>query len=348
MSLVELTAELKHEALAEGFSAVGIAPAVTPTGLHRFHEWLESGYAGEMSYLRNRAAAYEHPKHVMEGTRSLLMMALDYRTHDPVSAAGGQGRVSCYAWGEADYHDVIHAKLKRLQAVAKSIFPGTQWRGVVDTAPLLEREFAQLAGLGWQGKHTLLINPQAGSYFFLAALLTDTELEYDQRFELDHCGECTACLDACPTGAFPQPYVLDATKCISYLTIEKRSFNEDASLAEIGDWLFGCDVCQAVCPWNRFAPIGGESGFSPRVTPGLQQPGLIDLSALFALDDEQFRAIFRRTPLWRPKRRGLLRNAAVVAVNNPSPGVVKALELGATDADELVSESCKWALSRLT
>ena len=175
-----------------------------------------------MSYLPDRAEAYADPNRVLEGVRSLMMLAMPYRTKEPAAGAAGHGRVSRYAWGPVDYHDVIHARLHQLADLLRALVPESKARGVVDTAPLLEREFAQLAGLGWIGKHTLLINKPAGSYFFLAALLTDQELTPDEPFAADHCGTCRACLDACPTGAFPQPYVLDATRCISYLTIELR------------------------------------------------------------------------------------------------------------------------------
>ena len=212
-------------------------------------------------------------------------------------------------------------------------------RGVVDTAPLLEREFAQLAGLGWVGKHTLLINRQQGSWFFLAALITDVELSYDAPHETDHCGTCRACLDACPTGAFPQPYVLDATRCISYLTIELRDAVPAELRSGIGDWLFGCDVCQDVCPWNSRAPLSRQAEFAPRA-----DSNPINLISLFDLDDATFRERFRHTPLWRPKRRGLLRNAAIVLGNRPTPAAIPALIRGLNDDEPLVRGACAWAL----
>jgi epoxyqueuosine reductase len=182
-----LTSALKSEAARLGFALAGACPAVTPTGIHRFHEWLAAGYAGEMEYLPRRKAAYEHPRHVLEGARSLLLLAMNYRTAEPAPIAPGQGRVSRYAWGE-DYHDLIHERLKRLAEFLRSQSPGAAVRGVVDTAPLLEREFAQLAGLGWIGKNTLLLNKRLGSWFFLAALATDAILEYDDPHAVDHCG----------------------------------------------------------------------------------------------------------------------------------------------------------------
>ncbi|HND55076.1 MAG TPA: tRNA epoxyqueuosine(34) reductase QueG, partial [Pirellulaceae bacterium] len=217
-----LTAELKARAAQLGFALSGVCPAVSPAGLTRFHEWLAAGYAGEMRYLSDRAAAYAHPSHVLEGTRSLLMLGWNYRTATPAPAPAGTGRIARYAWGAVDYHDLIHDRLHQLADFLRASRPGAKARGVVDSAPLLEREFAQLAGLGWIGKNTLLLNRRAGSWFFLAALLTDVELTYDSPLQVDHCGSCRACLDACPTQAFPQPYMLDATRCISYSTIEAK------------------------------------------------------------------------------------------------------------------------------
>jgi epoxyqueuosine reductase len=214
-------------------------------------------------------------------------------------------------------------------------------RGVVDTAPLLEREFAQLAGLGWIGKNTLLLNKQMGSWFFLAALLTDLELEYDAAHETDHCGTCRACLDACPTGAFVDAYVLDARRCISYLTIELREVIPNELRGGVGEWLFGCDVCQEVCPWNHRAPLADEAAFEP--AEGMNP---VDLAALFYLDDVAFRARLRHTPLWRAKRRGLLRNAAIVLGNRPAADAVEELVRGLHDEEALVRGACAWALGQ--
>jgi epoxyqueuosine reductase len=339
---LELTKRLKAEAQALGFTLAGVCPAVTPQGASRLTEWLARGYGGEMDYLAERQAAYEHPRHVLDGVRSVLMLGLPYRTAEPQPVMPGQGRISRYAWGEADYHDLIHDRLKRLIGTLKAEVPDARARGVVDTAPLLEREFAQLAGLGWVGKHTLLINKPAGSYFFLAALLTDQELAYDEPFTADHCGTCRACLDACPTNAFPQPYVLDATRCISYLTIELREQIPAELRPGIGDWLFGCDVCQEVCPWNQ-KPIGSQdTSFEPTSD---QNP--VDMIALFDLDDEGFRARFRNTPLWRARRRGILRNAAIVLGNQRASAATDVLIRGLADAEPLVRAACAWALGEI-
>jgi epoxyqueuosine reductase len=339
---VELTSRLQDEAHRLGFALVGACPAVWPTGVSRLNEWLDRGYAGEMAYLPARREAYEHPRHVLDGVRSILMLGLPYGTTQPQPTQPGQGRVSRYAWGAGDYHDVIHDKLRRLIAVVEELAPAAKARGVVDTAPLLEREFAQMAGLGWIGKHTLLINKPAGSYFFLAALLTDQELAYDEAFTADHCGTCRACLDACPTNAFPQAYVLDATRCISYLTIELREAIPVELRSGVGDWLFGCDVCQDVCPWNHRAPVSSEPAFQPAA-----DGNPVDLAALFELDDDTFCRRFRHTPLWRARRRGILRNAAIVLGNQRAATAVAALVRGLNDAEPLVRGACAWALGQI-
>lgn len=336
----ELTAALKREATRAGFALAGACPAATPAGIHRFHQWLAAGYAGEMDYLAARQAAYEDPQQVLPGAKSLLLLAMNYRTDEPQPAAEGQGRVSRYAWGD-DYHELIRSRLHRLADFFREQAPDANVRGVVDTAPLLEREFAQLAGLGWIGKNTLLLNRRLGSWFFLAALLVDVALEYDEPHATDHCGTCRACLDACPTEAFVAPYVLDSRRCISYLTIELRDAMPVELRPGVGDWLLGCDVCQDVCPWNRRAPAGEEAAFRPH-----EGSNPVDLITLFSLDEAQFRERFRHTPLWRPKRRGILRNAAIVLGNRRSPAALAALARGLADAEPLVRGACAWALGQ--
>jgi epoxyqueuosine reductase len=337
-----LTDELRSTARRLGFTLDGARPAVSPAGVSRLSEWLRRGYAGEMAYIASREAAYEHPRHVLDGVRSILMLGMPYRTAQPQPPQAGQGRISRYAWGPGDYHDVIHGKLRQLIAVLQDLVPTARARGVVDTAPLLEREFAQLAGLGWVGKHTLLINKPAGSYFFLAALLTDQQLVYDEPFTADHCGTCRACLDACPTQAFPQPYVLDATRCISYLTIELRTAVPLDLRPSIGDWLFGCDICQDVCPWNQRTAESNEAAFQPTT-----HSNPVSLMTLLGLDDEAFRRQFRHTPLWRARRRGVLRNAAIVLGNQRAAAALPALIRGLHDVEPLIRGACAWALGQI-
>jgi epoxyqueuosine reductase len=269
------------------------------------------------------------------------MLTMNYRTSEPVAAPPGAARISRYAGGAADFHDVIHERLRQLIAFVNQREPSARARGVVDSAPLAERDFAQLAGLGWIGKNTLLLTRTAGSWFFLAALLTDLELEYDAPHTTDHCGSCRACLDACPTAAFPRPYELDATRCISYLTIEHRGHLPQALRTSIGDWLFGCDICQDVCPWNSRAPFSNEPGFAPQ-----QAHNPVDAAELFDLSDDELRRRFRRTPLWRAKRQGLLRNAGIVLGNRPTAAGDAALARGLRDRDAVVRATCAWALGR--
>jgi epoxyqueuosine reductase len=333
-----LTDILKQTAHQLGFDLVGACPAVTPPRLEQFRQWLANGYAGQMHYLADRADAYQHPRHVLDGVQSLLMLGMPYRTVEPNQPGAGQGRVSRYCWGQ-DYHDLIHERLKQLIDVHRGLTPQANLRGVVDTTPLLEREFAQLAGLGWIGKNTLLLNRRLGSWFFLAALLTSEELAYDEPFEGGYCGTCRACLDACPTGALVDAYRLNAQRCISYLTVELRESIPQAFRDAQGDWLFGCDICQEVCPWNRHAPSIEESAFQP-----LSGGNPMDLADLFFLDDDAFRQRFRKTPLWRPRRRGLLRNAAIVLGNRPTESAFAALAHGLNDSEPLVRASCAWAL----
>jgi epoxyqueuosine reductase len=340
MASTSLTDALKEEARRLGFDLAGACPACAPPRIEPFRRWLAAGFAGRMRYLGDRAEAYEHPRHVLGGVRSILMLAMNYRTVEPAAARGAQGRVSRYAWGK-DYHDLIHARLERLAKFHRRLRPMALVRGVVDTAPLLERDFAQLAGLGWIGKNTLLVNKQLGSWLFLAALLTSEELDHDQPFDVDHCGSCRACLDACPTGALVEARLLDARRCISYLTIELRE-SVPAELRPLQrDWVFGCDVCQEVCPWNRSVPSTSEESLHP--APGMNP---IDLPALLALHDAAFRRRFRRTPLWRARRRGLLRSTAIALGNRPEGAALAALVRGLGDAEPEVRAACAWALGR--
>ncbi len=338
MVSTSLTDALKEEARRLGFDLAGACPACAPPRMEQFRRWLAAGYAGRMRYLGDRAEAYEHPRHVLGGVRSILMLAMNYRTVEPALMRGAQGRVSRYAWGK-DYHDLIRARLRRLAELHRRLTPGASVRGVVDTAPLLERDFAQLAGLGWIGKNTLLVNKQLGSWLFLAALLTSEELDHDAPSDVDYCGSCRACLDACPTGALVDARLLDARRCISYLTIELRDSVPPELRPLEQDWVFGCDVCQEVCPWNRGAPTTSEESLYP--APGMNP---VDLPALIALDDAAFRRRFRRTPLWRARRRGLLRNMAIALGNRPGHAALAALVRGLGDAEPQVRAACAWAL----
>ena len=342
MRNMNLTQRLKDRAHSVGFELAGTCPAVTPEGIHSLFEWIDAGFAGEMTYIENRREAYEHPTGVLPGVKSMLMLGTNYSTTDHAQITNGFGRVSNYSWGEGDYHDLMHVRLKTLVRFLGEQVPGSHSRGVVDTAPLMERDFARLAGLGWIGKNTMLINRQAGSYFFLAAILTDVVLDYDDRFPADHCGSCTDCLDHCPTDAFPKPYVLDATRCVSYLTIEHRTTIKPELRPGIGDWLFGCDICQQVCPWNRKSEPTVEPTFQP-----LESMRPVDLCKLFQLDDNAFRNRFRKTPLWRAKRKLILRNAAIVLGNQKFRPALKVLTAELNNAEAVVRDACQWAIDQI-
>ncbi len=271
------------------------------------------------------------------------MLALPYRSMEPSAAKSDCGQVARYAVGELDYHDVIHERLKHLKAWLQQASPGALVRGVVDTAPLLEREFAEAAGLGWVGKNTLLLNRTWGSYFFLAALLTDVLLDFDPPQEKGYCGSCTACLDACPTQAFVDPYVLDAKRCLSYLTIEHRGTVDGELAKQFDQWIFGCDVCQEVCPWNRKAMLSDETVFEPR--PELAE---LDLDEMLQMDDSSFRNRFKNTPMWRSKRRGMIRNAILLAVNKRMVHLLPSIQKLLTDEEVVIRDAAAWAMDRLS
>lgn len=341
---------LKQRARALGFELVGIAPATAADGFERLAEWLDRGFAGAMAYMERHAQARRHPTSILPSVRCVVMVGLNYRTaksEDDNPKSGfrtphsGFGTIASYALGD-DYHDVLRRKLNELLAWVQAEAPGTHGRGVVDTAPLLERDFARRAGLGWFGKNTMLIDKRLGSFFFLGALLLDIALPPDEPFTAQHCGTCTACLDACPTQAFAGPFELDARRCISYLTIELHGPIPEELRPGVGPWLFGCDVCQDVCPWNRKAPLGREPALEP-------QPELaaVDPVELLGMTEDEFRRRFRGTAIWRTKRQGLVRNAAIVLGNTGDERVLPALEQASHDADAVVQDAARWAIEQI-
>lgn len=336
--------DLTREAVRLGFARMGIAPAVPPPRQEMFQAWLDRGFAGAMQgWLERHATLRADPALLLPGVRSVIMLATDHAL-GPVAAAlpspPGRGRVARYAWAD-DYHDLLRSRVNDLAAWLERRVPGCRTRGVVDSAPLAEREFAWLAGLGWFGKNTMLIDSRAGSYFLLTALLTDLDLPAAVPVQVDHCGTCTACLDACPTQAFVEPRVLDASRCVSGLTIEDHGPIPEPLRTGLGDWVFGCDICQEVCPWNRHAPGSTEPAFQPRAGETT-----LSLADLLRLDEPGFRRRFRGTPLWRAKRRGLLRSAAIALGNRPDPGSAAALVAAVADDDSIVRGAAAWALGR--
>jgi epoxyqueuosine reductase len=295
-------------------------------------------------WLERQEPLRSDPAALLPGVRSVVMLATDHATGATGPEAGesapGRGRIARYAWGD-DYHDLLRGRINALGAWLEARVPGCRTRGVVDSAPLAEREFAWLAGLGWFGKNTMLIEPRHGSYFFLTALLTDVALPPDAPVEVDHCGTCTACLDACPTGAFVAPRVLDANRCVSGLSIEDHGPIPAELRPGMGDWIFGCDVCQEVCPWNRLAPGSAEPAFAPR-----GGETTLSLAELLALDDAGFRRRFRGTPILRAKRRGLVRSAAIALGNRPDPAAFAPLAAALGDTEPVVRGAAAWALGR--
>lgn len=332
---------LKAHARSVGFDLVGIAPAGPADRFERLTNWLERGFAGTMDYMSRHAEARRDPSSILPEVRSIVMVGLNYRSAEADPPRTTACRVAGYAHG-LDYHDVLRDKLKRLLAWVQEQAPACRGRCVVDTAPLLERDFARRAGLGWSGKNTMLINKRLGSYFFLGALLLDLELRADAAYVASHCGTCTACLDACPTDAFVEPGMLDSRRCISYLTIELRGPMSEELRPGVGNWLFGCDVCQEVCPWNRKTPAPSEPAWSAR--PDLES---LDPVELLTLSEAEFRGRFRGTALWRAGRAGLLRNAAIVLGNAGNPAALPALRRALDDDDEMVRDAARWAIERI-
>jgi epoxyqueuosine reductase len=332
----------KQLALETGFDLAGFARADSPPDLAFFGEWVARGHAGEMAYLTGQVAKRSDLRLAFPWARSVLCVGLQYDTPHAYStdATAGRGWISRYAWGD-DYHDVMAAMLERLRERLLAEAGPFEARAYVDTGPIAEKAWAAAAGLGALGKNTCLLHAEHGSWFFLGELVTDLDVPAEEP-RADMCGSCTACLDACPTQAFPAPYVLDATRCISYLTIEIKGAIPEAQRAGMGRHVFGCDICQDVCPWNRRRRKQGGAGFEPRA--GALGPELAELAAL---DDDAFRERFRRSPLKRAKRRGLLRNVAVAIANAGGAAHRPKLEELARDVDPLVAEHARWALERL-
>jgi epoxyqueuosine reductase len=335
-----------------GFDLCGVAPAVDARELQHFSAWIAAGHAGDMKYLEARDESGELKRsslsRVAPWARSVVVCAINYNTAQPYSTQvydSSRGWISRYAWG-GDYHDSVLLRLKQVEAALRGALPSDQQmtlttRSYVDTGPVVERIYAKYAGVGWIGKNTCIINQQKGSWLFLGVILTSLELAPDLPAP-DRCGTCTRCIDACPTNAFLGPYKLDANKCISYLTIEKRGAIADDLRAGMGHQLFGCDICQDVCPWNRKAPATSAPQFQPRA--GLVNP---PLDWLAEMSEEEFRTFFRGSPIRRTKRRGLRRNVAIAMGNSGNDEFLPVLEKLAADEDDSVAESAKWAISRL-
>ncbi|HEV3165640.1 MAG TPA: tRNA epoxyqueuosine(34) reductase QueG [Isosphaeraceae bacterium] len=324
-----------------GFDQVGIAPAVTPPGYAHYTEWLRQGHQAGMGYLERQAPAREHPDHLLVGVRSVIVAGFVYGQPTEQGAEEPRAKVARYARG-GDYHSLLWRRLEVLLAWLQNERPGTRGRAVSDTAPLLERDFARLAGLGWIGKNTMLIDRHVGSFTVLGALLTDAELRPDVPFEANHCGTCTRCLDACPTSAFVGPYELDSRRCLSYWTIEHRGPIPDEVASQLNGWVFGCDICQDVCPWNRKASPGSEPALQPRLE--WSDP---DLIGWLTADPAEFARVLKGTALSRAKRSGLLRNAALILGERREELAVPVLIERLRDSDPIVRSASAWALGQI-
>jgi epoxyqueuosine reductase len=346
---MSLSESIKHKARSLGFDLVGITTADAPAHSAQFRQWLADGFHGEMGYMEGNAGKRTDPRQVLAGARSIIVVGMNYCSDGPTPNPSGGGkqawvipshggergvglpRIARYAQGARDYHELMGEKLRQLAE-----FVGGIW--YVDTGPILERDLAQRAGIGFIGKHTNLISRQLGNWIFLGVVLTTLELPADEP-EREYCGTCRRCMEACPTGAIVAPYRLDARRCISYLTIELKGRIPLELRPLIGDRIFGCDDCLEVCPWNRFARQSPVKEFQRRELPALTE--------FLSWDEAKFREFFRGTPIERIKRRGFLRNVCVALGNLGDKTALPALRRALDDPEPLVREHAAWAIGRL-
>jgi epoxyqueuosine reductase len=344
-----LESKIKQEARRLGFELAGITTADPPPHFPVYERWLAMGRQASMGYLNEQRTRTRRadPKQILPGCQSIIVLGLRYSNpelENEKESGRTTGRVAAYAWG-IDYHLVIPKKLQALTAFIEAQTGQTiPHRWYTDTGPLLERDLAMRAGLGWIGKNTCLINPQHGSYFLLAEILLAYPMQPDTPFETDHCGTCTRCLDACPTNCILPDRTLDAGRCVSYLTIENKGNIPEELRPSIGNWVFGCDICQMVCPWNRrFAAQEGDPSLAPRT--GVPFP---DLAAELTLTTQEFNRKFKDSPVTRAKRKGYLRNVAVALGNTGDTEAATALNADKLDDEPLIREHIKWALDKIT
>lgn len=344
MDTVALTRLIKEKALEIGFDLVGISPVGPfPESLF-FKEWLSQGFNGEMKYMERNSERREDVRRVFPEARSVISCGLNYNTEYPYSinrVDKQRGWISRYAWGD-DYHEVIKDRLSKLLGFIREVSPVEVKALIyVDTGPVLERVYGRYGGIGWIGKNTCLINQKIGSWIFIGEIITNLELNYDSSVP-DRCGTCRRCIDACPTGALVKPYVLDSRLCISYLTIELRGKIPVELREKVGNNVFGCDICQDVCPWNRRAKFSCETSFLPR--EGLFNP---ELSSLLEIAEEDFKKVFRKSPVKRAKRGGFIRNVLVAMGNSGNKRFIPHVKRLLKDADPLVRAHAVWALWKL-
>ena len=340
---------IQNEARRLGFILAGVTTPDPPPHLPVFEDWLTQGRNASMSYMsddRSRARRAD-PRLILPECKSILVLAVPYSNPslDPSPLSEGEevrGKVAAYAWGE-DYHRVLPERLQALvKFIEEQLGRTVANRWYTDTGPILERELAQRAGLGWIGKNTCLISPKHGSYFLLAEIFLDLDLEPDPPFATDQCGTCTRCIEACPTDCILPDRTIDAGRCISYLTIELKDDISPALRPLVGSWIFGCDICQMVCPWNRFAVKEGDPAFAPR--EGDSQP---DLARELELSPKEFNHKFKNSPIQRAKRRGYLRNVTVALGNEGQPEFIPILEVALKDSEPMVRSHAAWAIERI-
>ena len=344
MDARETTDSIKSKAYEIGFNLVGVSPAGRFPENQFYKEWLSRGYAGDMKYMERDPDRRGDLRNIIPGAQSVITCGLNYNTGFPYSTEAednGNGWIARYAWGD-DYHSVMDEKLGALEDFVSGVLPtGALTVRYTDTGPVLERVYGKYGGIGWTGKNTCIINQRIGSWIFLGEIITDVELEYDSPAP-DRCGSCTRCIEACPTGAIKEPYVLDSRLCISYLTIELKDGIPIELRDKIGNNIFGCDICQDVCPWNRRAEKTAEPRFQPR--DGLFSPGLHTFSGL---GPEEFAARFKGSPVKRTKRKGLLRNVLTTMGNSGDKSLIPIIEEYLTDTEPLVRAHAVWALWKL-
>jgi epoxyqueuosine reductase len=336
----DLTRCIREGACRLGFFKTGIAAAHPLPHPERFTSWLKEGLHADMRYMERQASKRLDPGMVLGGARSIIVPAMHYHTDDAPTNEGLKGKISRYAWG-TDYHLTVMNRLEQLLGYIRDLDPSAQGRCYVDTGPIMEKVWGAETALGWMGKHTNLITRERGSWFFIGVILLNLELEYDAP-ERNYCGECSQCITACPTGAITAPYILDARRCISYLTIELRGPIPVGLRPLIGNRIFGCDDCQEVCPWNRFAAGPSERGFAPR-----REPRMPDLLPLVHITGEEFSARYAGSPILRATRDGFVRNVVVALGNSGSDEAVPALKEALLDSSLLVREHARWALKQI-
>jgi len=335
-----LTQKIKEQARSLGFDAIGVAPIEAIPG-ELLQIWLARQFHGEMSYMERTAEKRADPAKVLPGVRSIISLALNYfHPYELPYEEPECGAISRYASGD-DYHDVLNEKLKELLVRIKELDDQAEGKIYVDTGPVMDKHWATHSGVGWLGKHTNVLSREAGSWFFLSEILLNRDLEYDVPGE-DFCGSCTRCIDACPTDAITEPYVLDSRRCISYLTIELREDIPEELRPSMGNLIFGCDICQDVCPWNDQVPHSSVEEFQPR--EGNRAPDLKELSRLSA---EDFSRRYRKSPIKRAKWRGFMRNVAVAMGNSGDPEMIPELDNLKGSQDPMIRRHAEWALKKI-